>query len=87
MDKKRSSAKPTARTTVRDLGNMALLDTLGGSKLVVYLRLVASSTATPTNGELWANPRVAAAAIRSLQEEGLISVTYDGPHKRTIEVL
>lgn len=89
----RTKSLPQARTSVRALAAMTLLDALSGPELVVYLRLVAavrprSRVVVVSNAELYKNPRTAVAALRTLEAKKLISVAYDtSTWKRSIGVL
>jgi hypothetical protein len=89
----RSDKLPHPKMTVRDLAKLALLDTLDGTELAIYLRLVAATaeqhtkTVAVTNAELFAIPRRAMTALRRLEgEHGLIKIHWNGGLRRTIEV-
>jgi hypothetical protein len=93
MVPKRSPKHPHPAMSVRNLAHLTLLDCLSGPELVVYIRLVgatadqAKRTVRITNAALYRNPRTAAAALNKLEDRGLITIRYDGPIDRLIEVL
>ena len=84
--------KPT--TTVVDIARSTLLDDLGHSALVVYLRLVAASAEqgkhmTIKNRHLHRNPRTAAAVMGELKKAKLVRVTFkdtDDGRVRVVEL-
>lgn len=88
----RSNERPTADTTVARLAQLAILDTLTGPQLVVYLRLLAetkvqkSRTVTVVNADLYRQPRTAVRALRELEDIGLVTIKFNGSLQRTIEV-
>lgn len=87
-----SNERPTADTTVANLARMAILDTLTGPQLVVYLRLLAetkvqrSRTVSVINADLYRSPRTAVRALRELEDLGIVKLQFDGSLQRTIEV-
>lgn len=80
---------------VVDLARCAILDALSGPELVVYLRLIAetrrqsSRRVAVRNIDLYRNTKTAITALRSLENQGLIKLTYDGSSslQRTVEVI
>lgn len=84
----------TSRSSVRQLAESPILDTLSGAELVVYLRLLAavakqrSRRVQVFNLQLHQNRegKTAQAALRSLEEMGVIKVIHHGSGSRQIEV-
>lgn len=83
----------TAKSTLAHLAKHSLLDSLTGSELVVYVRLVAAVGEQRTkrvkilNAALHGDARTAGRALRKLEDHGLIRVHDDGSRfHRTIEV-
>lgn len=82
-------------TTIEALAASPLLDDLGTSALIVYLRLVAASAKQGrkfqiSNRKLHKVPRTAARVIRELEHHKLVQVHFDRTDDgmlRTVELL
>lgn len=87
-----NTLRPT--TTIQVLARSTLLESLTGPELVVYLRLLGavgdqkSQRITIINAHLYRNIRTAVAALRSLENYGLVRISYENMRaiNRTIEV-
>lgn len=89
----RHNDRLTPNTRLAKLARHALLETLSGPQLAVYIRLIAATAEQGsrrlqiTNGALYRDPRTAARVLRELENLGLIRIDLGASHlDRRIEV-
>ena len=85
----------TPQTTVLDLADSSIFETLTGVEIAVYLRLIAAAYHRGKRTVALTNPQLhrgrsssnVTAALNGLERMGLIRISDPGTLRRTIEVL